>query len=268
MGCFIKNIISNADVRTDIKSLISEATVRRRMSKVLKMAVTTAIECCHGINNVQDIDAIITSTGYGCLADSEKFLRNTIENKEELLNPTPFIQSTFNTVGGQIALLSHNHCENITYVNRSHSFEDALLDSFLQLKSGMAERILLGAFDEITESSDIILRRMGTLRNGRNNGEGAVFAELSSNKTAECKAEITNVAFANHILSKEQCLALYSSQDKSRLVMNSYEDSGLYPTVSSLILYNCISNIITGEEIIICNDYLGMNSSVIVVRGL
>ena len=268
MGCYIKNIISNDDVRTDIKSLIPDSTVRRRMSRVLKMAVSTAIECCHGINNINNIDAIITSTGYGCLADSEKFLRNIIDNKEELLNPTPFIQSTFNTVGGQIALLSHNHCENITYVNRSHSFEDALLDSFLQLKSGSAERILLGSFDEVTESSDIILHRMGTFRKGKKNGEGSVFTELSSQKTDECKAEIMNVAFVNHVMSEKECLAIYSSKNNCRLVMNSYEDYGLYPTVSSMILYHCIADIIADEEVIICNNYLGMNSSVIVIKGL
>lgn len=80
MSCYVKNIIADDDVISDIKALIPEAAVRRRMSRILKMAVTTAVECCGNIDNIKDIDSIITATGYGCLADSEKFLRNVIEN--------------------------------------------------------------------------------------------------------------------------------------------------------------------------------------------
>ena len=131
MRCYIDKIVTDRDVVTDIKQLIPDAGLRRRMSKVIKMAVATAIETIGGVEEIDSLDGIITATGWGCLTDSERFLRNIIADKEQLLNPTPFIQSTFNTVGGQIALLRHNHCYNVTFVNRSHSFEDALLDAVL-----------------------------------------------------------------------------------------------------------------------------------------
>lgn len=57
--------------------------------------------------NVESVDAIITGTGLGCIEDSEKFLKSILDNKEEFLTPTSFIQSTHNTVGAQIALYSN-----------------------------------------------------------------------------------------------------------------------------------------------------------------
>lgn len=268
MGCYIRNIISDDDVRTDIKLLIPEATVRRRMSRVLKMAVTTAVECCQGLERMATVDAIITSTGYGCLADSEKFLRNVIGNQEKLLNPTPFIQSTFNTVGGQIALLSHNHGENITYVNRAHSFEDALLDAFIQLQEGESRRILVGSFDEITESADTILHRMGLFRKGIKNGEGAVFAELTSDLTEGCQAEILRVAFPHRVCTEEDCRVAYASGTDTKVIMNTWTRTGCYPTVTSRSLCDSVRHIESGEEVIICNTCLGMNSTVIILKGL
>ena len=105
MKCYIDKIVTDRNVVTDIKQLIPDAGLRRRMSKVVKTAVATAIETIGGVENIDSLDGIITATGWGCLTDSERFLRNIIVDKEQLLNPTPFIQSTFNTVGGQIALL-------------------------------------------------------------------------------------------------------------------------------------------------------------------
>ena len=157
MKCYINNVVTNQQVTTDIKLLIPDAGLRRRMSRVIKSAVTTAVECIGGVEKIDDMDAIITATGWGCLADSERFLRNLIEDKEQMLNPTPFIQSTFNTVGGQIALLRHNHCYNVTYVNRGHSFEDAVLDAIMRIEDEESNNILIGAFDEQTPSQQRLI---------------------------------------------------------------------------------------------------------------
>lgn len=268
MSCYVKNIIADDDVISDIKALIPEAAVRRRMSRILKMAVTTAVECCGNIDNIKDIDSIVTATGYGCLAASEKFLRNVIENNEELLNPTPFIQSTFNTVGGQIALLSKNHCENITYVNRSHSFEDALLDAYLQIGIEGKERILLGTFDEIIESSNIILERLGVFRNGQKNGEGAIFMELTSKYSEACNIKIEHIEFSNNVLSQDECIDRYAKSKQEKIVYNNFTEYGIYPTVSARIFYDSTKDLERDEEMIFCNNYLGMSSSIIIVKGV
>ena len=133
MKVYVNCITSGAELRSDIKVLIPEMNLRRRMSRVVKSGVAAGIESLLEFGARAPIDAIITATGLGCIADSEKFLDGLIAGDETMLNPTPFIQSTFNTVGAQIALLRGLHCYNTTYAHRWTSFENALTDAALRL---------------------------------------------------------------------------------------------------------------------------------------
>jgi 3-oxoacyl-(acyl-carrier-protein) synthase len=158
----------------------------RRMSRIVKMGVAAAMECLRNAE-VTMPQAIVTGTAYGCLEDTGIFLRRMIDNREELLSPTAFIQSTHNTVGAQIALLLKCHGYNNTIVHRAFSFENALLDASLLLAEGM-DNILTGGIDEITDDSHAILSRFGLFSKENNNpdfqnknfkgsisGEGASF---------------------------------------------------------------------------------------------
>ena len=62
----------------------------------------------------------------------------------------------------------------MTYVHRSHSFEDALLDAMMRIADSESKNVLVGAFDEATPSQQRIMERMGLFRH-HNNGEGTVF---------------------------------------------------------------------------------------------
>ncbi len=176
MELYINSISSSAS-ELDFKALIPDANMRRRMSPIVKMGVSTAMECIRQ-SETQPIDAIITATGLGCLADSEKFLKSILDNNELLLNPTPFIQSTFNTIGGQIALITGNHSYNMTYSHREASFESALLDAVLLLNEEK-ENILVGAADEMTPTQTKIMERLGAYRDGTKAGEGSHFFIIS-----------------------------------------------------------------------------------------
>jgi len=142
------------------------------MSRIVKMGVACGLECM-GELSPEKIGGIITATGLGCLVDTEKFLNNLLDNEERMLNPTPFIQSTFNTIGAQIALIHQIHAYNMTYVHRGLSFESALLDAMMKIEEG-SENILVGAMDEMTETSYIIQQRLGLLK-GIEAGVGAKF---------------------------------------------------------------------------------------------
>ena len=91
--------------------------VSRRMSRIIKMGVCSAMKCLRD-SGISNPDAIITGTGMGCVEDTGKFLVSIFENEEKLLNPTPFIQSTHNTVGASIALILKCHNYNNTYGHR------------------------------------------------------------------------------------------------------------------------------------------------------
>ena len=97
----------------------------RRMAKGVKMGIATATEALKEAN-ITNPDAILVGTGMGCVQDSEKFLTALLQNNEQHLTPTSFIQSTHNTVAGQIALNLQCKGLNFTYVNGAVSFESAL----------------------------------------------------------------------------------------------------------------------------------------------
>lgn len=185
----------------DYKGIITNATLRRRMSRIVKMGVACGLECIDGMAS-ENIQGIITATGLGCLADTEKFLNTLIENEERMLNPTPFIQSTFNTIGAQIALFRQIHAYNMTYVHRGLSFESALLDAMLKIWEG-ADNILVGAIDEITDTSYAIQQRLGLLK-GMQAGEGAQFFLLSREAGEHPLAEIIGIdTFAGQQTAEE-----------------------------------------------------------------
>lgn len=192
-------------IEPDYKNILDPKLIRR-MSRIIRMGAAAAMECIVQGENTQP-DAIITGTAYGCLEDTVNFLDKLVANKEELLTPTAFIQSTHNTVAAQIALLLKSHKYNNTFVHRGFSFEHALIDALLLMNEGEAANVLVGAVDEITETSHKILRRFGLYRtNGKNTGlletdakgtmagEGATFFLLSDKQNNQCLAALDDIS--------------------------------------------------------------------------
>jgi 3-oxoacyl-(acyl-carrier-protein) synthase len=180
----------------DYKSFVP-GNLLRRMSHVIKMGVAAAKKSLAKAGT-ENIDAIITGTGLGCYEDTDKFLRSMIENNETLLTPTSFIQSTHNTVGGQIALLIKCYNYNFTYTQQGHSFENALIDAQLFLQENKTAKVLAGALDEAVEPYYHLLEQAGHIKNEKNKGgfclgEGAAFFVLSNEKTEDTKARIISV---------------------------------------------------------------------------
>jgi hypothetical protein len=155
-----------ACLEPDYRERIDPALIRR-MSRIIKMGVAAASDCLRHAG-IEMPDGIITGTGYGCQADSIQFLTRIVEQDEQMLSPTCFIQSTHNTVGGQIALMLGCHGYNNTFVHRGVSFENALLDAMMLLdeEDGTIRNVLVGSVDEITETSHALLRRFGLYRRG------------------------------------------------------------------------------------------------------
>ena len=118
-------------------------TALRRLSPILKISLTTAIRCV----NDSEFDGIVVGTGLGCLQDTEKFLLTINNATSDVLSPTAFIQSTHNTIGGQISLFLKNHAYNMTHTQNALSFEISLLDGMTLLSEGKSN-ILVGAADE------------------------------------------------------------------------------------------------------------------------
>jgi len=191
-----------ACIEPDYKEFIDPKQIRR-MSRIIRMGVAAAMECLQEAGTKAP-DAIITGTAYGCLEDTNSFLSKMVEFNEELLTPTSFIQSTHNTIGAQIGLMLQCNNYNNAFVHRGFSFESALLDGMMLLKEKDASNVLIGAIDEITNTSHTILNRMGLYKQGpvsnldiyKNKtkgtiaGEGATFFLLANEPSATDYAKL------------------------------------------------------------------------------
>lgn len=175
------NATATYNAEWDLKSIITDANMRRRMSRLVKMGVATGLKAAEG----QKIDSIITATSYGCLSDSEKFLKTAIETDEQMLTPTPFIQSTFNTIGGTLALLMGCEEYNMTFVNREKSMSDMIIDAAIEIASGK-KNVLIGLIDEMTPTLETIIRRMGKKGSALPHDDGAWFYVVSATKGENC----------------------------------------------------------------------------------
>ncbi len=193
------------------KDFISPTAIRR-MAKGVKNGIVASTLAMREANT-ETFEAIITGTGMGCIDDSDKFLRALIDNNEEFLTPTSFIQSTHNTVGSQIALGLQCKAYNFTYVNGSVSFESALLDAKLQFDENEASSILIGGIDEMNDYTASLFKLAGLIKqdnespykvlNSTTKGvvysEGATFFVLEDKKQENSYAAVLDVEIINKL---------------------------------------------------------------------
>ncbi len=202
-------------IAPDYKQYIPAAQARR-MAKGIKMSTVSSQTALKEAGREQ-VDAIIVGTGLGCIGDSEKFVGDIIDNDEQFLTPTRFIQSSHNTVAGQIALGIGCQGYNFTYVHAAISFESALIDAKMQLENNEAEHILVGGVDEMVKHHVDTHRLIGHIKSeatesskllesntkGAVMGEGSHFFVLSNKMQESTYAELLSVECYN-TLSKEE----------------------------------------------------------------
>lgn len=179
----------------DYKEVITDANSRRRMGRLLKMAVWCGLKSLDGVPS-ERVAGIITSTGAGFMKDTISFGSSIFDREETLLNPSPFMQSTFNTASGYIALIRKIHAYNTTYVQQADGFAASLVDAAMLLDDAAEGNVaLVGAFDEVTPEVDVIRQRLGLYRVGDGFlplGEGAaaflLSAALPTDVSGSCRA--------------------------------------------------------------------------------
>ena len=223
---FLEDIVYHSDTVLEViapnyKDFIPPAAARR-MAKGIKMSTVSAkIAMTEAAMEENEIDAIIVGTGLGCIGDSEKFVSDIIKNDEQFLTPTRFIQSSHNTVAGQIALGMGCKGHNFTYVHSAISFESAVLDAKMQLENGEANHILVGGVDELVDHHVNTHRLIGHIKQepvaimsvlkcgttGAVFSEGAHFFTLSGEKKPSCYAELLAIKTCN-TLSKDRLQAI------------------------------------------------------------
>ena len=97
---------------------------------------------------IDSMEQLADYTANGMLETSEKFLVDMVDNGEETLSPTLFMQSTHNTIGSAIAIRTKCHGYNITYTQGKDSMKWALRDAERLIRMGKAKTVLVGCHDE------------------------------------------------------------------------------------------------------------------------
>jgi len=165
----------------------------RRLSRMLCMGLAAATICLREAG-IETPDAVIAATGYGFQEDMAKFLTEMLEQDEQQLTPSYFMQSTYNALAGLIALSVKCLGYNTTYAGKGFAFETALQDAMMLLREQEAQHILAGSFDEASPVQFREYARLGyfkkeTISNlqlfdcqtpGTIQGEGVAFFTLSA----------------------------------------------------------------------------------------
>lgn len=218
---FLENVAINENdtvfkaLQPSYKEIIPPAMIRR-MATGVKMGIFSSNQALKEAN-IEVPDAIVTGTGMGCVEDSDKFLKAILDNQEEFLTPTSFIQSTHNTVGAQIALGLQCKGYNFTYVNGAISFETALLDAKMQLENDEADSILVGGMDESSQHTIDLYKITNILKseeakpynvlhatsNGIVFGEGSSFFVVENQPKPSSYATLEALSFFNDLQPSE-----------------------------------------------------------------
>lgn len=222
-------------IEPDYKDFISKVEIRR-MEKGLKMsiaAVSKALEEAHLLLP----QAIMVGTGMSCLRSSEKFLKAMLENNEQYLTPINFIQSTHNTVAGQLALKHQSKGYNFNYVNGSVSFESALLDAHNQIQFGIENDIIIGGVDETNEHTLNLYKHIHFIKKetdspysiltaktkGMTMSEGAHFYVLQNEKSRTTYAQVTAIELINNLPKNEVASIVQQFLVKNRVELTNID---------------------------------------------
>ena len=139
----------------ELGQYISSAEARR-MTMQTRRLVASARRALQ-LSGIDRPDAIVCATQWGCMLQSMRFLQDMISSNEQELKPTPFIQSTHNTIASLIAILTGNHGYNCTYSQGAQSLACAITDIRSQIALGRIRSALVLEFDEQVDAWDQVL---------------------------------------------------------------------------------------------------------------
>ncbi len=235
-------------ISPDYKEFIPGAALRR-LSPVLRIGLTAAIDCKNKIG--EKFDAISVGTALGCLRDTEKFLKTFHTSTSDFISPTSFIQSTHNTIAGQISLGLKNHAYNMTHTQNNLSFEMALIDAIMCINEGKIN-VLVGSADEKTPFLELLQPKIISKKYPLSTGGSFFSISKTKNKigiidvktifnSKNTELEIKDFLKKHKYETKDIDAILHSDSNieipKSCHSINFLKYSGLYYSASSFALH-------------------------------
>jgi 3-oxoacyl-[acyl-carrier-protein] synthase III len=123
----------------------------KRLTRLERMALAAAQQALAPGTETQDL-ALVLGTGYGGLAATADFLDGIGARGAAFGSPIAFQQSVHHSPAGQLSILLGCHGPSLTTSAREISGESALQVATTLLGGGRAEKVLVVAADEWTET--------------------------------------------------------------------------------------------------------------------
>ena len=263
----------------DFKRFLPQNLLRRNTS-ILKRAMVVSQNALEK-SGLKSLQAIIVGSGLGCVESTESFLKDLFYNGEDFLKPSFFMQSTHNTIASVIAVYLKCNGYNSTYCHNGLSFESALSDAFLQIKTAKISNAFVGGFDEMSSTYFNILKRQGYLNFSKIGfaGQASCGMIISKEKTLQSCCKISNldmifsddISLADEMLKNQEfdlCLCGYNGNPENDKVYDKLCKNycrGVYKNVFGES-YSAVSYaVLTAQEIIKNNfvpDFLLLDKKV------
>lgn len=148
--------------------------VARRMSPASRFAVCASLMAFRdaGLEPEREVGttAVVMGTTYGAAFITEKILRQILLEGPESVSPALFTESVANAPAAQIALAVGARGANSTVTQRQVSVVAALKQAMVLLRRGDADRVLVGAVDEMSPLLHAVLDRFGALAQPEDDG--------------------------------------------------------------------------------------------------
>ena len=160
----------------------------RRMDFFSKLALKSATNCLKianmDLNKNKNIGLII-ATGYGPIKKTCDFMDSIIDFGDECASPNAFSSSVHNSALTTISILLNIKGPSLTVSNLDSSFQSALSIAHNWLSCNMAEKVLVGAVDEIHTVAQNIIENNEEVFKGfvnKNVGQGSSFFLLEKSE--------------------------------------------------------------------------------------
>ncbi len=231
-------------VQPEPQGLQVSAVQRRRLGRIMRCALANAQAC---IEQTGIPDAIVVATGLGFIEATSRFADSYLQQNEQLVSPTPFIQSTFNMLGGQLALTLGHHGPNYTLVEGFQSVPYALQLAQVLLGDGAIHRVLVVFYDELTPQLERILPTYG-LGSAYGLGEGSGAFMLTDHPVGSVPFSLREVQIGRCVAGgpgRPPCPLGYSSYGAQGV----FEATGEFFTSSGYLVASALREALHGVAI-------------------
>ncbi len=117
--------------------------LRRRTSKLSKLALTTALDAASG----EAVDYSIFCSQHGEIGRTRQILSSMVMGEE--ISPTSFAQSVHNTSSGLFTIIEKSHAASTSIASGANTFAYGWLEAQAYLSANPTHTVLLVDFDEV-----------------------------------------------------------------------------------------------------------------------